>query len=498
MPEFPADRNQPFLLPPSFDEWVPEDHLVRFVDRFVDHLAREEWARSTLGLAASERGAWRYPPLAQFKLWIYGFMIGVRSTRGLERLARESLPARWLTVNLTPDHNTLWRFYDQHRSLFARLFHETVRVAYEARLVDLSLVAVDGTRIKANAAGDQMLTPQRLEQVTLAIDARIAEVEAQGEADDGAPGPLPADWRQLIEKQRRLELARERIAAGSKKANLTDPDAQQMTAKGINTPRYNAQVAVAGLRTEAEPADDPEDRDEPGDAAGPTQPGGRLIVGNSIRTRADDRGCLAEMIDQVTERTGEPPAITLADVGYYSGAELDACARRHATIAMPEQFDARYDHPYGLRHFPYDPVTDTMTCPEGVTLKRWGTPVCRLCPAKARCSPTSKRGRVVYRSPYPEAVEAHRAWMARPEIKALYRHRSGLVEGVFGTLRSRHRVDQWLHRGRDGIEAEWHLLTGSFNLHTLWRAAIGHYGASVQTRLTGWFTTAAMPPASAV
>jgi hypothetical protein len=426
-----------------------------------------------------------------FKLWIYGFMIGVRSTRGLERLGRESIPARWLAANLTPDHNTLWRFYDRHRRLFARLFHETVRVAYEAQVVDVRLVAVDGTRIKANAAGDQMLTPKHLDQLALAVDARIAEVEAQGQLDDAPPDDLPPDWRRLIAQKRRIEAARERIAAGRPKANLTDPDAHQMTAKGITTPAYNAQAAVAGLVPDADPA----------------RSGGRVIVGATIRTRADDRGCLAEMITQVAATIGEPPAATVADVGYYSGAELAACAALDTTVVMPEQVDQRYDHPYGIRHFPYDPVTDTMQCPEGTTLKRWGIPgpdkevryaaptlVCRACPARAQCCPTSQRGRVVYRSPYPEAVEAHRVWMAQPAAQALLKRRSGLVEGVFGTIRIRHRAQQWLHRGREAIEAEWTLLTAAFNLHTLHRAWAGAYGPTVQTRLVAWMSEATTTP----
>jgi transposase len=361
-------------------------------------------------------------------------------------------------------------------------------MAYDAELLDLRLVAVDGTRIAANAAGDQMLTGPRLAQLALAVDARIAEVEAQGQPDDGPSEDLPPDWRHLIAKKRRIEAARERIAAGARKANLTDPDAHQMTAKGINTPAYNAQAAVAGLVAGGDADDSP-------------GVGGRVIVGARIRTRADDRGCLAEMIVQVTETVGELPAATVADVGYYSGAELAACADLPATVVMPEQFERRYDHAYGIRHFPYDPATDTMQCPEGTTLTRWGrhepgrevryaapTPVCRVCPAREQCCPHSQRGRVVYRSSYPDAVEAHRTWMAQPEAQALARRRSGLVEGVFGTLRIRHRAHQWLHRGREAIEAEWTLLTAAFNLHTLHRAWTGTYGPTVQTRLVAWLT----------
>lgn len=479
MPEYRADRSQPFLLPPSLDDWVPANHLVRFVDLFVDQLSDDAGPPWSGASAPSERGAWRYPPEVLGKLWLYGFMIGVRSTRGLERLARESIPARWLAANLTPDHNTLWRFYDRHRRLFSQLFHATVRVAYDAELIDLRLMAVDGTRIRANAAGDRMRSAEQLEQLALAVEARIAEVEAQGEADDAPPDELPPDWRQLIAKQKRIAAAQEQIATGRTKVNLTDPDAHQMTAKGINTPAYNAQAAVTGVVV------------EPGDDA---RPGGRVIVGAAIRTRADDHGCLAEMIEQVTGAVGTQPAVTLADVGYSSGAELAACAALGATVVLPEKFEARYDHPYGPRHFPYDPATDTMRCPEGTILKRWGRPgadvryaapmaACQACPAKAACCPVTKRGRVIARSPDAVLVEQHRAWMEQPRAQALARRRSGLVEGVFGTIRMRHHANQWLHRGRAAIADEWHLLTAAYNLRTLWRAWIGDFGPGVQQRL---------------
>ena len=154
MPERASKRDQHFLLPPSWDELVPRDHPVRFVEAFMAELPKE--TRQKLGAEerANERGAPRYAPAILAAIWIYGFMTGVRSSRELERACLEHLPFRWLSGDQCPDHNTLWRWYDRHRSVMHELFKQSVRTAVHAGLVDLAVMAVDGTKLQANAAAD--------------------------------------------------------------------------------------------------------------------------------------------------------------------------------------------------------------------------------------------------------------------------------------------------------------------------------------------------------
>jgi len=475
MPQRPFSRAQTFLLPPSLEEWIAPTHPVRFVAVWLDGLTAAEWTALGIDREPARQGEARYAPEALLALWVYGFMVGIRSSRALETACRDQLPFRWLSGNQTPDHNTLWRFYQRHRANFHHLFHRTVRLAVEADLVDWAIQAVDGTKLAAHAAGDRMLDAAALTALSARVDAAIAELEAQDGGERSGPPDLPADLNTLQTLRTRITQAEARLAEGRPKANVTDPDAHQMTSRGSNRPAYNAQAVVTPVATT-------------------TTQEGRLIVAVDLRTRADDHDVLPELIAQATERTGHLAAITVADAGYYSGADLAACAELTATVVVPEPRRPRQDDPYGPDAFTHDPVTDTMTCPAGITLVRWGEPdpakdarygapdrACRACPAKARCCPETQRGRVIVRRPEATVRETHRSWMRCAEAQAARHRRKGLIEGVFGTLKTRHGARQLLLRGLANVTAEWTLLATAFNLQTLCRAAQGAYGPGVDT-----------------
>lgn len=473
MPQRPFTRDQTFLLPPSLDDWVPRTHPVRFVAAWLDDLDGEDWAALGIVLTPASQGEARYAPPALLAIWVYGFMTGVRSSRALETACRDQVPFRWLSGNQTPDHNTLWRFYQCHRPQFHHLFHHSVRLAVEADLVDWAIQAVDGTKLQANAAGDRMCDAAALAVLAARVDTAIADLEAQDGGERQGPPDLPAALGELVALQDRIRQAETRLAEGRTKANVTDPDAHQMTAKGVNRPAYNAQAVVAPV-------------------ASTTDQGGRLIVALALRTRADDHDILSALIAQAADRTGQVATVTVADAGYYSGTDLAACAALEASVVIPEPRLRREDDPYSPRAFIHDPGTGTLTCPEGITLTRWGTPdpgkdaryaapatACRVCPAKAACCPETTRGRVIVRAPAAAIRDAHRTWLASAEAQALGKRRKGLVEGVFGTLKTRHGARQVLLRGLANVQAEWTLLATAFNLQTLFRAAQGRYGTPV-------------------
>lgn len=479
MPQRPFTRDQTFLLPPSLDDWVPATHPVRFVGAWLDGLDGADWAALGIELTPARQGEARYAPQALLAIWVYGFMTGVRSSRALETACRDQLPFRWLSGNQSPDHNTLWRFYQRYRPQFHHLFHRSVRLAVEADLVDWALQAVDGTKLAANAAGDRMLDAEALAQLAARVDAAIAELEAQEGGERSGPPDLPEDLGDLTALRERISRAETRLAEGRTKGNVTDPDAHQMTARGVNRPAYNAQAVVAPV-------------------ASTTDAGGRLIVALDVRTRADDHDVLPALIAQAAARTGQQAAVTVADAGYYSGDDLAACAEMGVTVVIPEPRTRRQEDPYGPQAFVHDPATDTLTCPEGVLLKRWGVPdpakaarygapdtACRVCPAKAACCPDATRGRVIVRSPHAALRERHRTWLASAEAQEAGKRRQGLVEPVFGTLKTRHGARQVLLRGLAHVQAEWTLLATAFNLQTLWRAAQGRFGTTGLSRLAG-------------
>lgn len=165
MPWRYVNRVQGWLMPPALEDLVDEDHPARVVAAFVEALRPEHWAEIGISLIPARMGAPAYHPRPLLSVWLYGFMVGVRSARGLERACREQLPFIWLAGGLTPDHNTLWRFYRAHRAGLRRLLPRTVELAAKLDLVDWALQAVDGTRVQGDGANRWTLSAEQLERL---------------------------------------------------------------------------------------------------------------------------------------------------------------------------------------------------------------------------------------------------------------------------------------------------------------------------------------------
>jgi transposase len=157
MPLRPLNRQQTWLFPPTLDELIPDDHPVRYIASFVDTLDDEMWQRMSIQLDGEPLGAPAYHPRALLSVWLYGFMTRTRSSRKLEVACRDQVPYLWLTGWQHPDHNTLWRFYKEHRTEMRHLFKLTVKIAVKMDLIDMAVQAVDGTKVTANAARERSL-----------------------------------------------------------------------------------------------------------------------------------------------------------------------------------------------------------------------------------------------------------------------------------------------------------------------------------------------------
>ena len=185
MPLRDMDREQTWPLPPSFDELLPLDHPARFVAVFVDALDKEGWAELGVEINGDPLGAPAYHPRALLCVWLYGFMTGVRSCRKLEAACRDQIPYLWLTGWQQPDHNTLWRFYKEHRQAMRRLFKRTVRTAVAMQLVDLAVQAVDGTKVAANATRDRTYDAERGRRLLDRLEKAIEDLEPTGHLGSG-------------------------------------------------------------------------------------------------------------------------------------------------------------------------------------------------------------------------------------------------------------------------------------------------------------------------
>lgn len=468
MPVRPLNREQAWLLPPTLDELIPLDHPVRFVATFVDALDPVAWMELGIGLDGEPVGAPAYHPRALLSVWLYGFMSRVRSSRKLEAACRDQLPYLWLTSWQHPDHNTLWRFYQEHRQAMRHLFKRTVRTAVKMGLVDLVVQAVDGTKVSANADRYRTYGMKELERLLERTEAAIKEMEAQNEGgEEPSPPRLPEELRQAEALRDRVLTAMEQLKVEERKnVNLTDGEARIMKGGQGYLVGYNAQVMVSPL--------DPEK----------AKSGGLLITAADVVPLGTDTAQLVPMMEQAEEMTGERVERTLADAGYHSGANLKSCAERGQQVVMPEAQEQALKGPYHKDRFGYDALTDSYTCPEGQVLRfaclsktrgtlmrlyRAGGEVCRSCPVFGICTRDGRHGRGLKIWPHEAAIRKHREWMSTEEAKEAYRRRKELPEPAFGILKEQLGARRFLLRGLAEVKAEWTLLAMAFNLRTLWR-----------------------------
>jgi transposase len=460
MPQRAGQRETGWQLPPSLDALIPATHSVRFVAAYVDGLDATDWTHLGISLVSKERGASRYHPRVLLSVWLWGFMNGVRSSRRLEAACVEMLSYRWLTGQQTPDHNTLWRFYQAHRAGMRYLLTHSVQAAVRAGLVDLAVQAIDGTKIAANAAKDRTYDQKGLDRLIERLDQAIADLEAQNTtAGDAAPPRLPEELASAEALAERVRQAKAALAPGDR-VNLTDADAQLMKSRGGMVAGYNAQAATSPLDQAV---------------AGTT---GMLITAADVTDDPDDHSQLLPTLAQAEATTGERAGITLVDGGYHSGENLAAAAGWQ--LAMPES-QVGLASPYHKDQFAYDAEQDAYQCPagqlltyrytskEGDRVYRGKGSICRDCPAFGVCTTNRRQGRSLEVSRYEPELRAHRAWMATSEAQAAYAQRKELVEPVFGIVKEQQGARRFLLRGLEQVRSEWRLVAVAFNLRTLAR-----------------------------
>jgi transposase len=472
MPLRSFSREQAWLLPPTLGELITLDHPARFVAEFVDSLDREAWDELDVSLEGEAFGAPAYHPRVLLSIWLYGFMSSIRSSRKLEAACRDQVPFLWLAGWQHPDHNTLWRFYQAHRQTMRKLLKYTVATAMELRLIDLTVQALDGTKIPANAARDRIYDAAGLKQLLDRTEAAIAEMEAQNEEGEETPPPrLPRELQRAEFLRLQIKEAKSRLEQDEKlsRINLTDNDSQLMKGREGIINGYNAQAMVSPLDAET--------------ASG----NGMLITAADVTNTAADNGQLVPMLDQAEELIGKRVPTTLADGGYHTAANLVAGKDRGQTLVMAERYQDAAKSPYFKDHFLYDAETDSYLCPNGHRLRfcgfrrcksaassqyrvyRASRTACRLCPAFGECTRDAHAGRALWIGPSDVLLREHRQWMKTEQARDLYARRQQLNEPVFGILKEQLGARRFLLRGLENVQAEFTLMAIAFNLRTLSR-----------------------------
>lgn len=447
-------RYQSTLFPEALDEVVSADHQVRVIDAFVDtlDLARLGFSK----VEAEDTGRPPYLPGDLLKLYLYGYMNQIRSSRRLEREAQRNVEVFWLINRLAPSFKTIADFRKDHAHPIVQVCRAFIQFCRAQSLFGAELLAIDGTKIAAVASRKKVITPQQLAKATAAIDRKIAEyLAAMDAADRQEPrsGSARTDVAAALGalKERRAQLqgqAEDLKKRGLKQLVLSEHEAKLMRTPHGHAVAYNAQIAV----------DDKH----------------HLIVAFDLTNEGNDQQQLHPMALQGKQAVGAEQLTVVADVGYSSGEQGARCEDDNIIAIVPraETVNTGGKQYFSRNEFNYDAASDSWTCPAGETLtcdmvspahqqKRYSTKACAACALKGQCT-GSKTGRLIYRSFYEDNREAMNlracsdpAWM---------KLRREMAEHPFGTMKWLMGHARFLMCGLKKAKAEFALGVLSYNL----------------------------------
>jgi transposase len=305
----PYNPEQDWLLPPSVREELGPDHLVFFLHHTIERLD----VRALEG-ARSEEGRPKYAPQLLLKVWLYAYTQGLTSSRRIEQRLHEDLGFRFLAANLKPDHWTLNEFRKRHPRGLNDVFTQVVEAARKLGLGQLGRVAIDSTRVQANASADRSATQQQLRRERARIRQRIRRWQKQCDQDDPSTHTAAEveGWRERLDQiPRQLEQLRK---SGQKRSSHTDPESRYLRRRGGFVLGYNAEIAVT---------DD------------------HLIVAQRVHQSNVDNASLEVMAAAVERECGAPPGAVVADCGYYAMEQIQMVEARGIEVYVPDVLSAR-------------------------------------------------------------------------------------------------------------------------------------------------------------
>jgi transposase len=446
-------RYQSTLFPEVLDEVVSIDDPVRVIDAFVDTLDLAALGFSKV--AAEEMGRPPYAPGDLLKLYVYGYLNRVRSSRRLEAETQRNVEVMWLINRLTPAFKTIADFRKDHAGAIVGVCRAFIRFCREQSLFGAELLAIDGTKIAAVASRKQVITPKQIEKMNASIERKIADYLALMDAADreepraaGAPADVAAALEALKAQKLRLQGQAQRLAAsGLKQLVVTEPEAKLMRTPHGHAVAYNAQTVVDAQH--------------------------KLIVAFDLTNEGNDQQQLHPMAVQGKDAVGADEVTVVADTGYSNGEHGALCEQDSITAVVPR---AATVNPTGAQYFSrdqfaYDAESDSWRCPAGETLslfktshtqqkKEYTTQACGTCPLKAQCTKAARR--VIVRGFHEDAREAmHRRAVADP---IWMKHRREMAEHPFGTMKWLMGLPRFLVRGLRKAKTELALGVLSYNL----------------------------------
>jgi transposase len=454
-----VDRGQSTLFPELLDDWVDEDNPVRVVDVFVDGLDLAGLGFDGVDPEATGRPS--YHPSVLLKLYIYGYLNRVQSSRRLEREAGRNVEVMWLTGRLAPDHKTIADFRKDNGVALCKVCARFVELCRGMGLLKTASVAIDGSKFKAVNNRDKNFTRAKVERRRAQLEESVARYLGQLDtADRQEPTEaLAAKATRLKEKLAKLKEQIGKLAACEKQMpaspdqqiSLTDPDSRSMatSGRGSGVVGYNVQVAV---ETEH-----------------------HLIVVHEVTNSGSDRAQLANVAKQAKAVLQAETLEAVADRGYFNSPEILACHEAGITVTLPKPLTsgAKADGRFGKQDFAYLPEEDVYRCPagerlpyrytneeDGKVVRRYWTTACTTCAIKSQC--TTGPERRITRWEHEHLLEAVQQRLdANPHAM---RQRRETVEHPFGTIKARMGATHFLTKTLPNVAAEMALSVLAYNL----------------------------------
>jgi len=454
-----VDREQGSLFPEQLEDYVAEDNPVRVVEAFVEALDLGELGFSGVDPAATGRPS--YHPSVLLKLYIYGYLNRVQSSRRLEREAGRNVEVMWLTGRLAPDHKTIADFRKDNGPAIRKVCSRFVALCRQLGLLAEASVAIDGSKFKAVNNRDRNFTAAKMKRRMAQIEESVARYLHQLDSADRQEPSLARTMRttRLKEKIERLkeemgrlkELDVRRQERPEQQVSLTDPDARSMatSGRGSGTVGYNVQAAV-----------DTEHH---------------LIVTHEVTNVGNDRSQLFHMARKTKATLEADKLDVVADRGYFNGEEILACDEAGITVTLPKPMTSgnKAKGRFVKADFRYLADEDVYICPagerlkyyftneeKGLTLRRYWTNACRTCAIKHRC--TTGVQRRITRWQHEHVLEAVQRRL--DENPQAMRQRRETVEHPFGTIKARMGATHFLMKGLPRVATEMALHVLAYNL----------------------------------
>jgi transposase len=457
------DRNQAQMFPEYLDNYINEENPVRVIDAFVDSLDLHKYAFTKLNKGGP--GAPSYNPKDLLKLYIYGYINGIRTSRKLERATYVNVEIMWLIRKLHPDFKTIADFRKENKTQFKQIFREFNLLCRDADLFGGELVAVDGTKFRADNAKRNNYNEKKIQRQLKYIDEKIDEyMKSLDEGDKESESTIKPKYtvEELKEKIDRLnkrkdyydELKQRLEESGANEISTTDPDARMMENKknGLEV-NYNVQIAVDSKY--------------------------KLVLATEVTNKPSDQGHLNTMVQEAKDALGmgeKDRLEVVADKGYYQADDLMKCEENGTVTYVTHQTysNATGNPEYYSDKFIYDSKEDVYICPEGQKLYRTkhsakeierikykNYRACKQCPNKDKCTKSSK-GRTISRSIHQDFLDVVDARTLENMDK--YLERQMIVEHPFGTVKMTMNAGYFLTRGEESVRGEASLTFLAYNM----------------------------------